>query len=187
MPWLNSPVLRLLVSCATNCFEVPPAAVLACVAQTQGMQVASGMVLYRCRLVMVLTLGGFVLVCCRSGEQVVSTVKSKLKPTLLANWTVWPLAHVINFALVPPAQRILYINVVNVSLWAGVARGLPDGLCLKLPIEKCCAEYAIVHSMHVCFPSAGCSLALFGFPEHGGLHSSASLNMCLHRVAGHCA
>lgn len=52
---------------------------------------------------------------CRSGEQIVSKVKSKLKPTLLANWTVWPLAHVINFALVPPAQRILYINVVNVS------------------------------------------------------------------------
>lgn len=58
------------------------------------------------------------LVCCRSGEQVVATVKSKLKPTLLANWTVWPLAHVINFALVPPAQRILYINVVNVSVAA---------------------------------------------------------------------
>jgi hypothetical protein len=52
---------------------------------------------------------------CRSVGGVVSTVKSKLKPTLLANWTVWPLAHVINFALVPPAQRILYINVVNVS------------------------------------------------------------------------
>lgn len=48
-------------------------------------------------------------------------MKSKLKPTLLANWTVWPLAHVINFALVPPAQRILYINVVNVSCWAACA------------------------------------------------------------------
>lgn len=52
----------------------------------------------------------------RSGQQVVSTVQAKLRPTLLANWTVWPLAHVINFALVPPAQRILYINVVNVGL-----------------------------------------------------------------------
>lgn len=52
---------------------------------------------------------------CRSRDQVVSTVKSKLKPTLMANWMVWPLAHVINFALVPPSQRILYINVINVG------------------------------------------------------------------------
>jgi protein Mpv17 len=52
---------------------------------------------------------------CREREQLLQTVKAKLKPTLLANWTVWPLAHVINFALVPPAQRILYINVINVS------------------------------------------------------------------------
>lgn len=49
------------------------------------------------------------------GSQVAEGVKAKLKPTLLANWTVWPIAHVINFALVPPAQRILYINVINVS------------------------------------------------------------------------
>jgi protein Mpv17 len=42
-------------------------------------------------------------------------VRSKLRPTLLANWTVWPLAHVINFSCIAPAQRILYINVVNVS------------------------------------------------------------------------
>lgn len=58
-----------------------------------------------------------------------STVKSKLKPTLLANWTVWPLAHVINFALVPPAQRILYINVVNVSV--------PCSSCLPFPLSVC--------------------------------------------------
>jgi hypothetical protein len=57
----------------------------------------------------------------------VSTVKSKLKPTLLANWTVWPLAHAINFALVPPAQRILYINVVNVRR-AGACFGACCGL-----------------------------------------------------------
>jgi hypothetical protein len=69
----------------------------------------------------------------------VSTVESKLKPTLLANWTVWPLAHVINFALVPPAQRILYINVVNVSLaGAGLVRcQLPchTGDCLACAVD----------------------------------------------------
>eukprot|EP00878_Enallax_costatus_P000600 GHUV01000701.1.p1 GENE.GHUV01000701.1~~GHUV01000701.1.p1 ORF type:complete len:392 (+),score=113.31 GHUV01000701.1:221-1396(+) len=48
-------------------------------------------------------------------SEVVDLVKRKLKPTLVANWTVWPIAHVVNFALVPPAQRILYINVVNIA------------------------------------------------------------------------
>lgn len=48
-------------------------------------------------------------------EEAVDHMRSKLKPTLLANWTVWPLAHVINFGLVPSSQRILYVNVVNVS------------------------------------------------------------------------
>lgn len=92
-------------------------------------------------------------VSCRSGKQVVDTVKSKLKPTLLANWTVWPVAHVINFALVPPAQRILYINVVNVSCpCRGPPCMLPNGLlssvlcgvslcqpsCLSCPVRSVC-------------------------------------------------
>jgi protein Mpv17 len=68
------------------------------------------------------------------GSSVANTVKSKLKPTLLANWTVWPIAHVINFALVPPAQRILYINVINVS--GGVA-----GRCWY-----CLQDSALLHS-----------------------------------------
>ena len=45
----------------------------------------------------------------------VTEVQTKLQPTMMANWMVWPLAHVVDFALVPPAQRILYVNVVNVS------------------------------------------------------------------------
>lgn len=45
------------------------------------------------------------------------TTKQKFKPTLLANYALWPAANLINFAFVPPSQRILYCNVVYVSSW----------------------------------------------------------------------
>ncbi|GFH23205.1 40S ribosomal protein S17, partial [Haematococcus lacustris] len=41
-------------------------------------------------------------------------VKEKLWPVMLANWAVWPLANAINFAIIPPSQRILYVNVLAV-------------------------------------------------------------------------
>jgi hypothetical protein len=43
-------------------------------------------------------------------------VQDKVVPTLLANYTVWPLAHALNFYYVPTAQRILYNNFVAVCL-----------------------------------------------------------------------
>ncbi|KXZ48868.1 hypothetical protein GPECTOR_25g453 [Gonium pectorale] len=45
-----------------------------------------------------------------------SYMRCKLGPTLKANYVLWPIAHIINFAFVPPAQRILYCNAVGV-LW----------------------------------------------------------------------
>lgn len=47
------------------------------------------------------------------------SMRSKLKPTLLANWGLWPAANYVNFAFVPSEQRILYVNVVYVSGAAG--------------------------------------------------------------------
>eukprot|EP00877_Chromochloris_zofingiensis_P007836 jgi/Chrzof1/3305/Cz12g20090.t1 len=38
----------------------------------------------------------------------------KFRPVLLANYMLWPAANLINFALVPPEQRILYVNVIYV-------------------------------------------------------------------------
>ena len=35
-------------------------------------------------------------------------------PTLYVNWSFWPAFHVLNFRFVPPADRILYINAVQV-------------------------------------------------------------------------
>jgi hypothetical protein len=44
-----------------------------------------------------------------------ASTKQKFKPTLMANYLLWPAANLVNFAFVPPAQRILYCNVVYVS------------------------------------------------------------------------
>lgn len=34
---------------------------------------------------------------------------------MAGSWKVWPLAHAINFALVPTSQRILYINSIQIG------------------------------------------------------------------------
>jgi len=48
-------------------------------------------------------------------ERAIPEVRAKLWPVMLANWTVWPLANAINFALIPPSQRILYVNVLAIA------------------------------------------------------------------------
>lgn len=45
---------------------------------------------------------------------IIPTIKAKLVKTLLANYAMWPLAHIINFKFIPSSQRILYINCVQV-------------------------------------------------------------------------
>jgi len=35
-------------------------------------------------------------------------------PILLVNWTVWPAAQYVNFALVPANQRVLYVTVLGI-------------------------------------------------------------------------
>ena len=44
----------------------------------------------------------------------VAKLRRDLLPTLYVNWSFWPLFHLVNFRLVPPSDRILYINVVQV-------------------------------------------------------------------------
>ena len=48
------------------------------------------------------------------GERI-THVQEKLLPTCLNSLKLWPLAHAINFAIIPPSQRILYVNVIAVS------------------------------------------------------------------------
>lgn len=49
-------------------------------------------------------------------DRIPSTLQEKLVPTLAASYGLWPAAHLINFKFVPSSQRILYTNIVSVSL-----------------------------------------------------------------------
>lgn len=49
-------------------------------------------------------------------RMVIPTLKDKFLPTMASNYKLWPAAHLVNFAFVPDSQRILYINLVSVSL-----------------------------------------------------------------------
>lgn len=51
-----------------------------------------------------------------------AVIRKTLVPTLTANWTLWPLAHIINFKFVPSNQRILYINFVQVRSFSSKRR-----------------------------------------------------------------
>jgi len=46
-------------------------------------------------------------------------LQTKLVPTILAGYALWPLAHIINFRFVPPQHRLLYVNIVNLvwTVW----------------------------------------------------------------------
>eukprot|EP01025_Chloroclados_australasicus_P011892 TRINITY_DN1531_c0_g1_i1.p2 TRINITY_DN1531_c0_g1~~TRINITY_DN1531_c0_g1_i1.p2 ORF type:complete len:201 (-),score=17.25 TRINITY_DN1531_c0_g1_i1:503-1105(-) len=48
-------------------------------------------------------------------DRIGETIKEKLMPTLYMTWKFWPMAHLINFSVVPLDLRILYVNVVSVA------------------------------------------------------------------------
>ena len=48
-------------------------------------------------------------------EAALDVVHQKLVPILIANFSVWPIAHLINFRFVPPEQRILFNNIVAIA------------------------------------------------------------------------
>lgn len=50
----------------------------------------------------------------KSTSQAVAEAREKFRPTLMANYMLWPAANLINFAFVPPSQRILYCNVIYI-------------------------------------------------------------------------
>lgn len=71
----------------------------------------------------------------KSTSQAVAEMKEKFKPTLMANYILWPAANLVNFAFVPPAQRILYCNVVYifwVTYLSSVANKKQDKTHLRL-------------------------------------------------------
>ena len=46
---------------------------------------------------------------------VANKIKSDLKTSVVGSWSVWPIAHAINFKFIPNSQRVLYINTIQVG------------------------------------------------------------------------
>jgi len=42
-------------------------------------------------------------------------LSADLKTAVMGSWAVWVPAHTINFAFVPPSQRLLYINTIQIG------------------------------------------------------------------------
>jgi protein Mpv17 len=42
-------------------------------------------------------------------------LQQDLKTAVMGSWAVWVPAHTINFAFVPPSQRLLYINSIQIG------------------------------------------------------------------------
>lgn len=59
-------------------------------------------------------------------DAVLPAIQNKLLPMMLANYALWPAAHLINFKFVPSRQRILYINCVQI-LWSAYLSHLAAG------------------------------------------------------------
>ncbi|CAM9117064.1 unnamed protein product [Heterosigma akashiwo] len=48
-------------------------------------------------------------------SKIINKIKNDLFAAVKGSWTVWPVAHLINFRFVPPEQRLLYINSIQIA------------------------------------------------------------------------
>ena len=46
---------------------------------------------------------------------VIEKTKKELITSVTGSWTVWPVAHAINFRFIPSSQRVLYINSIQIG------------------------------------------------------------------------
>jgi protein Mpv17 len=51
----------------------------------------------------------------KSFEDYTNKLKADLKTAVMGSWAVWVPAHTVNFAFVPPHQRLLYINTIQIG------------------------------------------------------------------------
>jgi protein Mpv17 len=51
----------------------------------------------------------------KSFETYTNKIKADLQTAVMGSWAVWVPAHTINFAFVPPSQRLLYINSIQIG------------------------------------------------------------------------
>lgn len=48
-------------------------------------------------------------------EGIKTRIQKDLMASVKGSWTVWPIAHAINFRFIPNSQRLLYINTVQIG------------------------------------------------------------------------
>ena len=48
-------------------------------------------------------------------QQYTDKLRADLKTAVMGSWAVWVPAHTINFAFIPPSQRLLYINTIQIG------------------------------------------------------------------------
>ena len=48
-------------------------------------------------------------------DEYIAKLKADLKTAVMGSWAVWVPAHTINFAFIPPSQRLLYINTIQIG------------------------------------------------------------------------
>jgi protein Mpv17 len=51
----------------------------------------------------------------KSFKEYQQKIYADLPTAVMGSWTVWVPAHTVNFAFVPPAQRLLYINTIQIG------------------------------------------------------------------------
>jgi protein Mpv17 len=48
-------------------------------------------------------------------DEYVNKIKADLQTAVMGSWVVWVPAHTVNFAFIPPSQRLLYINTIQIG------------------------------------------------------------------------
>lgn len=51
----------------------------------------------------------------KSWTDYTNKLQQDLKTAVMGSWAVWVPAHTVNFAFIPPAQRLLYINTIQIG------------------------------------------------------------------------
>jgi protein Mpv17 len=50
----------------------------------------------------------------KTPAQILQKIKADLQMAVMGSWGVWIPAHTVNFAFIPPSQRLLYINTIQI-------------------------------------------------------------------------
>mmetsp|Transcript_6133 Transcript_6133/g.3683 ORF Transcript_6133/g.3683 Transcript_6133/m.3683 type:complete len:184 (+) Transcript_6133:97-648(+) len=51
----------------------------------------------------------------KSMADLTQKLNQDLKTAVMGSWAVWVPAHTVNFAFIPPSQRLLYINTIQIG------------------------------------------------------------------------